>query len=151
MYWNGQRTVSSADASVQSPEKVALGFITPPCVFRAPLKGFATPQRSDSIRDLLAEEDCSDVNSLFGGDDTDEDPDFILEDKDKSDEEDADDAVPEPNTEEGAGSTQPTGPGLLRASVPLQRIRHVNAHFGKMGVCGVLLNQKEEAVLRQEI
>ncbi|KAG8311371.1 hypothetical protein J6590_044518 [Homalodisca vitripennis] len=36
--------VSSADASVQSPEKVALGFITPQCVCRAPLKGFATPQ-----------------------------------------------------------------------------------------------------------
>ncbi|KAG8299188.1 hypothetical protein J6590_107081 [Homalodisca vitripennis] len=80
--------------------------------------------------------------SLFREDDADDDPDFVLKDIDKFDNDANKDAVP------GLNMSQLTRPGILLASVALQRIIHIKSRFGKIDIYGSLHNQSEEAVLQ---
>lgn len=93
---------------------------------------------SDSIRDLLMDEDSDNESAidLFGGDDTDEDPDFVVDESEFTDEEDADEnAEQEPPQKEGEQPQPETasGHGILSASVVLTRVRNVAARVGRNG------------------
>lgn len=95
---------------------------------------------SDAIRDLLCEDEDSDLSD-FGGDDTDDDPDFVLEESQVSDEEVADEnavpepiqQIPDPEANRDQGDRQSGGPRLLNVSLPLQRVRNVASRIGKNG------------------
>lgn len=98
-------------------------------------------QTSDDIRQLLQDigSDQESDQELFGGDDTDEDPDYVYEGSDLSDEEDADQSAdPEPQHLTELQDELPevggmSGNGLLNATVSIARVRNVASRVGKNG------------------